>query len=98
VNEVWWGRAGLGPGFVIVMPRPPATVRLVDALADGSATEVAVIVTGSAVGGRAAGAVYVAVAPLAVVAGDTEPQGAVAHETPQLTPRLPRSLLTVAVI
>ena len=43
------------------------------------------------------GAVYVVATLLAVLVGDTEPQGGVEHETVQLTPRFCESLATAAV-
>jgi hypothetical protein len=60
------------------------------------ATDVAVKVTGRSPAGKFAGAVYVVCAPLAVVAGETVPHGAVGHETLQLTPMLVGSFVTVA--
>jgi hypothetical protein len=62
------------------------------------ATEVAVIVTLRSAAGVAAGAVYIAAVPLAVVSGDTVPQGGGAHETLHLTPSLVESPTTVAVM
>ena len=42
------------------------------------------------------GAVYTVAAPFAVDAGETEPHGAVEHDTAQLTPLLLTSFATVA--
>lgn len=61
-----------------------------------SATEVAVNVTFRSLTGGVDGAVYVAEAPLAVDVGDTEPQGAAAHDTVQFTPLFALSLDTAA--
>ena len=74
-----------------------ATVTVAEAETEESLTDVAVMFTARSVAGRVAGAVYVAAAPLAVVAGDTDPHGAAAQETLHCTPRLAVSLLTVAV-
>jgi hypothetical protein len=46
--------------------------------------------------GTALGAVKVVVSPLAVCAGENEPQGALAHSASQSTPALAGSPLTVA--
>src|SRR5208282_5024628 len=61
-----------------------------------SATDVALIMT-ERFAGTELGAVYVAIAPLAVAVGETVPQGAVAHDTAQVTPWFDASLATVAV-
>ena len=61
-----------------------------------SATEVAVTVT-DRFADTEPGAVYVVAAPLAVAAGATVPQGAVEHDTVQVTPLFEESLATVAV-
>lgn len=78
----------------------PTTVAVAEFDLDVSDTEVAVIVT-IGLAGRVAGAVYVAGAPLGVAAGAIVPQpgehGAPACARVQVTPRLPASLLTVAV-
>jgi len=73
------------------------TVIVADAETAELATAVAVIVTVRSAAGVAAGAVYVAAVPLAVVSGDTLPQGGGAHETLHLTPPLVESPTTVAV-
>jgi hypothetical protein len=62
-----------------------------------SATDVAVMVT-ERLAATVLGAVYVVAAPLAVAAGDTVPQGAVEHDTVQVTPLFDESLATVALI
>ena len=62
------------------------SVTVMDDCTAGSATEVAVTVMATSVGGGAAGAVYVVAAPLAVAVGDTLPQGADEHDRLQLTP------------
>jgi hypothetical protein len=82
---------------VIVMAMPPDTLTDAVAFAVASAIAVATIVTTRSDGGLAAGAAYVAACPLSVFVGDIEPQGAAAHVTLQVTPRLLASLLTRAV-
>jgi hypothetical protein len=61
-----------------------------------SATDVAVTAT-SRFAATELGAVYVVATPLAVAVGDTEPQGAVEHDTVQVTPLFDESFTTVAV-
>jgi len=73
------------------------TVTCADAVFAGSATEAATTATMTLLAGGVAGAEYVVDAPLAVVAGETVPQGAAGHDTDQLTPLLVESLLTLAV-
>jgi hypothetical protein len=73
------------------------TVIVVEAETEESLTDVAVMFTARSATGLVGGDVYVAAAPLTVVAGDTEPHGAAAQETLHCTPRLEVSLLTVAV-
>ena len=74
------------------------TVTVTEAVSTGLPVEVAVRVTPRSAGGAAAGAVYVAGTPLAVVRGDRVPQGAVGQETLQLTCGLAPSWTRVAVI
>jgi hypothetical protein len=72
------------------------TVILADAIASGSPTDVAVKVTCKSPAGGG-GALYVVGAPLAVVVGETLPQGVVAQVTVQVTPFLLGSFTSVAV-
>jgi hypothetical protein len=72
------------------------TVTVAEAIASGSPTEVAVTITCRSPAGGG-GALYVVAAPLAVVVGETLPQGAVAHVTVQVTPLLLGSFTSVAV-
>jgi hypothetical protein len=74
-----------------------STVRIPMAAFVASATEVAVSVTLRSLTGGAAGAVYVAAAPLPVALGETEPHGGTGHDTTQVTPLLAESFTTVAV-
>ena len=64
---------------------------------DGSATEVAVIVTVRSLAGAVLGAEYVVAIPLAVVVGETPPQEAAGQVTVQVTPSFVGSFPTVAV-
>jgi hypothetical protein len=73
------------------------TVTVADAEAELAATEVALIWIVRLPVNALAGAVYVATTPLAVAAGETDPQGAAGHDTVQMTPLLAESLVTVAV-
>jgi hypothetical protein len=63
----------------------------------GSATEVAVTVTVTSLSGGVVGAVYVVPVPLAVVVGETAPQGDAEHDTVQVTPLFFESPPTVAL-
>ena len=74
----------------------PETVILVLIETVVLATEVAEIVTVKSDAGADAGAVYVVDTPLAVALGETEPQGAAAHDTVQVTPFVLGSLETIA--
>ena len=73
------------------------TVTCAEAVSAGSATEAATTATVALLTGGVRGAEYVVDTPLGVVAGDTVPHGAVAHDTDHLTPLFVESLLTVAV-
>jgi hypothetical protein len=80
--------AASGLTFTVTVGPPPLGTTVMTALAEilGSVTEAAVTVTVPPVG-MFNGAMYVAVAPLAVCVGETVPQApALAHETVQLTP------------
>lgn len=73
------------------------TVSVVEAEIAALSAAVAVMVTVRSAAGAAGGALNVLAAPLAVVTGDTLPQGALGQETLHLTPALPGSLTSVAV-
>lgn len=74
----------------------PGTVMVAVPTTAESVTEVAVSVTDRLPAGGAVGAVYVAVPPLAVFAGETPPQADCEQDTVHFTPAFPPSLLTVA--
>src|ERR1700752_1584355 len=59
-----------------------------------SATDVAVMVTVTWLGGAVVGAAYVVAVPLGLVVGEMVPHGAVAQLTAQLTPMFAESFIT----
>ena len=75
----------------------PGIVMFADPVAAPLVTEAAVTATTKLPAGGLAGAVYLVIPPLGVMAGETEPQSAAGHVTLQLTPIFAESPVTLAV-